>query len=302
MTAALYFLRAGVSLAFTEKLAHGGQLLLTENIENYPAFPCGKQGYEIADLMFEQVKEWVNDRTSMFRDEVLALEPCENPTDADTYHRVKIGDEWIEAKVVVICSGARYKHLGLPGEERLSGRGVSYCALCDGNFFRDQTVAVVGGGNSAMEESLYLARLVKKLYLIHRREDFRAAKCYQDRCFVHPKIEPVRSTVVDEILGENGVSGVRLRHVQTGETRELDVEGVFIFIGFEPVHGFLPEDIELDAKGFIVADGNLQTSVPGIYAAGDVRSKMTRQVATAVGDGAGAASAALSFLEEHKSE
>lgn len=298
MTAALYFLRAGVSLAFVEKLAHGGQLLLTENIENYPGMPGGKQGYEVADLMFKQVKEWVNDETAMFNDEVRELVPAKTPGES---HKLRIGDEWIEAKAVVLATGSRYKRLGVPGEERLIGRGVSYCALCDGNFFRDQTVAVVGGGNSALEEALYLARLVKKLYLIHRRDDFRATKCYQDRCFVHPKIQTVLSHVAEEVVGEDQVTGLKVKDLKSGESRVLEVDGVFVFIGFEPVHGFLPPEFELDAKGFVKAGPELETPVPGIYAAGDVRSKSTRQVVTATGDGAVAASAALSYLEEHKS-
>ena len=292
MTAALYFLRSDISVAFVEKLSHGGQMLLTERIDNYPAFPGGAYGYEIADRMMEQIKEYTNNSYRLLRDEVRTIEPSEGA------HRIQVGGEWIEAKTVIICSGARYKHLDLPGEERLTGRGVSYCALCDGNFFRDQTVAVIGGGNSALEESLYLARLVDKLYLVHRREDFRGAKCYQDKCFMHPKIKTLRSTVVTEIVGQDKVEGVRLKSVSNGDESVLEVDGVFIFIGFEPVHGFLPPQMELDGQGFIVTDNLMRTNLPGIYAAGDVRTKLTRQVATAVGDGATAASAALSYLED----
>lgn len=296
MTAALYFLRSGIRLAFIEKLAHGGQMLMTERIDNYPAFPGGAFSFELADRMLEQLKEYANGAYTYLNDEVKALEPGQDE------HRVLVGDEWIAASSVVICSGARYKKLGLPSEKRLTGRGVSYCALCDGNFFRDQIVAVIGGGNSALEEALYLTRLVKKLYLIHRREDFRGAKCYQDKCVVNPKIEILRSFVVEDLLGEDRVEKIRLRDLKKDQTRTIEVNGVFVFIGFEPVHGFLPEGLKMDRAGFIVTDQECRTSIPGIFAAGDVRSKLCRQVSTAVGDGATAATAAMSYLEgEHAS-
>ncbi len=291
MTAALYFLRSGLQVAFVEKLSHGGQMLTTERIDNYPAFPGGAFAFELADRMLEQLKEYANDAYKYLNDEVKTLEP------GQSQHRVLIGEEWIAARSVVICTGARYKKLGLPSEKRLMGRGVSYCALCDGNFFRDQVVAVIGGGNSALEEALYLTRLVKKLYLIHRREDFRGAKCYQDKCIVNPKIEILRSSVVEEIIGEERVSGIRIHDLKQDQARTINVDGVFVFVGFEPVHGFLPDSLELDTAGFIVTDQECRTSIPGIFAAGDVRSKLCRQVATAVGDGATAATAAMSYLE-----
>lgn len=295
MTATLYFLRSGVNTAFVEKLSHGGQMLMTERIDNYPAFPGGSFAYELADRMMEQLKEFTSDSLYTYlNDEVRAVEPGQGG------HRVLIGDEWIFARSLVICTGARYRKLGLESEKRLTGRGVSYCALCDGNFFRDQVVAVIGGGNSALEEALYLTRLVKKLYLIHRRDEFRGAKCYQDKCVINPKIEILRSTMIEEILGEDQVRGLRVHDLKKGESRTLDVQGVFVFIGFEPVHGFLPQGLELDSLGFIVTDQECRTSIPGIFAAGDVRAKMCRQVATAVGDGATAATSALSYLEgEH---
>jgi thioredoxin reductase (NADPH) len=291
MTAALYLLRSQLSLALVEKLSPGGQVLLTERIDNYPGFPEGVLGYELADAMADHVKAYEFEGFERYNDEVRAMELHEGR------HRVQVGDEWIEAKTVIICSGAKYRKLGLENENRLAGKGVSYCALCDGNFFRDQVVAVVGGGNSALEEALYLTRLVKKLYLVHRREDFRAAKCYQDKCFVSPKIEVKRSRVVEDILGDDQVRGVRLKHVQTQETEEIDVDGVFVFIGFEPQGGYFPEDIELDEQGFVITDCEMATSIPGIYAAGDIRSKVTRQVATAVGEGATAANNAMIYLE-----
>lgn len=294
MTAALYFLRSGICTAFVEKLSHGGQMLMTERIDNYPAFPGGAFAYELADRMMEQLKEFATDAYAYLNDEVKAIEP------GSGLHRVLVGDEWIGARVVVICTGARYKRIGLENEKRLTGRGVSYCALCDGNFFRDQIVAVVGGGNSALEEALYLTRLVKKLFLIHRRDEFRGAKCYQDRCEINPKIEILRNSTVEDILGEDKVEGIRVRDRKIDKVRTLDVDGVFVFIGFEPVLGFLPKEMALDEAGFIMTDQECRTSIPGIFAAGDIRAKLCRQVATAVGDGATAATAAMAYLEgEH---
>jgi len=289
LTAALYLARSGLSVALIEKVAAGGQVLMTHFIENYPGFPEGIEGWKLADIFSKHLDVYpAIDRIS---GDVKAIEPKEGA------HRVLVDAEWIEARAVIIASGARYKRVGIPGEKELLGKGVSYCALCDGNFFRGQDVVVIGGGNSAMEESLYLARLVKKLYLIHRREDFRAQRCYQDRCGINPVIQIMRSSVVEAIEGENQVEGVTVRNLKTGEVTRLDVEGVFVFVGYEPQGGFFPPDIELDASGFIVTDQNFRTAIPGVYAAGDVRSKHVRQVATAVGDGAGAASTVISYLE-----
>ena len=184
-------------------------------------------------------------------------------------------------------------------EKRLQGRGVSYCALCDGNFFRNAPVAVVGGGNAALEESLYLARLASKVYVIHRRDEFRGAKIYQDKLEAMPdKVELVRSSVVTALHGENALTGLSVRDLKTDEIRQIPVEGLFIYVGFEPATAYLPAALERDAQGFIVTDTEMRTSIPGIFAAGDVRSKLCRQVITAAGDGATAAQAAFVFLEQ----
>jgi thioredoxin reductase (NADPH) len=288
MTAALYLLRAGVKTAMVEKLSPGGQVLMTEKIENYPGFPDGLEGWQLADYFSKQLDLYPHD---MLNDEVRSIKV------GKSFHEMTVGDEVVRTKSIILATGARYRKLGIPGEQEMIGRGVSYCALCDGNFYRDRTVAVIGGGNSALEESLYLARLVRKLYLIHRREDFRAAVCYQDKCFTNEKIEVVRSTVVDEIVGDTEVKGVAMRNVQTGETSTLEVDGVFIFVGFEPIMDFVPEEVERDQNG-ILTDNEMLTNIPGIFAAGDIRSKLCRQVATAVGDGATAATSAFSYLEQ----
>jgi thioredoxin reductase (NADPH) len=206
--------------------------------------------------------------------------------------------ESIEAKAVVVCTGAKHRDLGAPGEDKFRGRGVSYCAVCDGNFYRGRDVVVVGGGNSALEETLYLSRIVNKVYLVHRRDAFRGAKIYEDKIRETSNIELVTKSVIDEIRGGNaGMDSVIVRNVETGDTRVIEAEGLFVYVGMLPVSSFVPSEVTRDAIGFIVTDAEMATSVPGIFAAGDVRSKRCRQVSSAVGDGATAATAALTYLE-----
>jgi thioredoxin reductase (NADPH) len=288
MTAALYLLRAGVKTALIEKLSPGGQVLMTSEIENYPGFPKGLQGWELADKFAAHLEDYPLERVN---DEVRSIEF------GSLVHTIKVGEEDVQAKAIVLATGSRYRKLGVPGEERLLGRGVSYCALCDGNFFRDRDVAVIGGGNSALEEALYLARLCSKIYLIHRREEFRGQMVYQHKCFKHEKIEILRSTVIDEIVGEEDVESLRMRNVTTGEESNLKIDGAFIFVGFEPIMDFVPDEVEKDRNG-IITDVEMRTNIPGVFAAGDIRSKMCRQVASAVGDGATAANTAFTYLEQ----
>jgi thioredoxin reductase (NADPH) len=288
MTAALYLLRAGVKTAMVEKLSPGGQVLMTSEIENYPGFPTGLQGWELADKFAAHLESYPLDRIN---DEVRGIEF------GQSVHTIKVGEEDVQAKAIILATGSRYRKLGVPGEERLLGKGVSYCALCDGNFFRDRDVAVIGGGNSALEEALYLARLVNKIYLIHRRDDFRGLACYQDKCFRHEKIEVLRSTVVEEMKGDTGLESLALHNVKTGERSSLEVDGAFVFVGFEPIMDFVPQAVDKDRNG-VITDVEMRTNIPGVFAAGDIRSKMCRQVASAVGDGATAATAAFSYLEQ----
>jgi thioredoxin reductase (NADPH) len=271
-----------------EKLSPGGQVLMTSEIENYPGFPKGLQGWELADKFANHLEDYDLHRLN---DEVREIKV------GSPWHTIVVGDEEVRAKSVVLATGSRYRKLGVPGEERLLGRGVSYCALCDGNFFRDRDVAVIGGGNSALEEALYLARLVNKVYLIHRREDFRGHICYQNKCFANEKIKVIRNKVVDEVLGDSDVEALALRDVCNGEQTRLELDGVFIFVGFEPIIDFVPKEIEMEPNG-VVTDVEMRTNVPGIFAAGDIRAKQCRQVASAVGDGATAATAAFSYLEQ----
>lgn len=290
VTAALYLVRSGCSVILFEKMAAGGQILQTEALENYPGYPKGIKGYELADLFAAHLEGL----------------PVTHSRDAVESVSGEAGDFVVQAggkehicRTVIVCSGAHHRELGLADEKRLQGRGVSYCALCDGNFFRNAPVAVVGGGNAALEESLYLAKLASKVYLIHRRDEFRGAKIYQDKLEAMPdKVELVRSSVVTALHGENALTSLSVRDLKTDEIRQISVEGLFIYVGFEPATAYLPAALERDAQGFIVTDTEMRTSIPGIFAAGDVRSKLCRQVITAAGDGATAAQAAFVFLEQ----
>ena len=290
ITAALYLHRSGCTVALVEKLTPGGQVLQTEAIENYPGFPKGIKGWELADAFAAHLDGLPIQR---FSEAVTAMH-----TEAKL-HKVQVGEQWLTGRSVVLCAGASHKKLGLDDEARLTGKGVSFCAICDGNFFRGQDVVVVGGGNTALEESLYLSKIVRKVYLVHRRESFRGAKTYLDRLSAIPeKVELVRSSVVAAIHGDTALTGVTLRHVQTGEERLLSAEGLFVFVGNEPSVGFVPAEVQRDAQGFIITDTEMRTNVAGIFAAGDIRSKLCRQVSTAVGDGATAAQAAFLYLEQ----
>lgn len=289
ITAALYLLRSGASIAWVEKFAPGGQVLNTEWIDNYPGFPQGIKGYELVDLMANHLEGFSFDKLT---DEVqsMDLQPGE--------HTLQVGQEQVQAKTVVICSGAEHRQLGLPGEEEYGGKGVSYCGLCDGQFFRDQVIATVGGGDTALEESLYLAGLARKVYLIHRRDAFRGKKVYSDKVKGQSNIELVLDTVPTRITGEDQVTGVDVKNVKSGEESSLPVDGVFIFVGIKPQVGFVPDSVERDQAGFLVTDTEMRTNVPGVFAAGDNRSKRCRQITTAVGDGATAGHSAHIYLEE----
>lgn len=292
ITAALYLARSGCEVVLFEKLAPGGQVLLTESLENYPGFPDGIKGYELADRFAEHLN---NLNVTRPRGEVSSVEGQAG----DFTIKAQAGENAYNAKVVLVCSGARHRPLGVPRENELIGRGVSYCALCDGNFYRNVPVAVVGGGNSALEETLYLANIASVVHLVHRRDEFRGAQIYQDKIArLQDKVIVHKSCVVQDLLGEKQLSGVVLQNVKTAEKETIDVEGLFIYVGFLPHTEFLPERVKKDEQGFIITDEEMRTSVPGIFAAGDIRSKLTRQVITAAGDGATAAQAAFVFMEQ----
>lgn len=289
LAAALYLCRAGLNVALTELLAPGGQLLKTAAIDNYPGYPKGIAGWELAETFAAHLQEYPLVR---YTESVTRFEH------EGGMNFLVVGKEQLESRAVIICSGAQPRKLGLADEARLTGKGVSYCALCDGNFFRGQEVAVVGGGNSALEESLYLSRLVARLYLIHRRETFRAAKVLQDKVGASDKIVPVLNHVITDLEGDQALESVVVEDVRTFEKKKLGVQGLFVFVGHAPYGDFLPEALSRDAAGFIITDSEMRTNLPGVFAAGDIRSKQCRQVVTAVGDGATAATAAFSYLEQ----
>ncbi|QJA05473.1 thioredoxin-disulfide reductase [Thermosulfurimonas marina] len=292
LTAYIYAARARLRTLLVEKLAPGGQVLVTDFVENYPGFPEGISGAELMERFTAHAR-------------ALGLEPLQDEAVGlsieGEYRVVHLASgRNLATLTVIVATGARPRKLGVPGEAELTGKGVSYCATCDGPFFRDQVIAVVGGGNTAVQESLFLTRFARKIYLIHRRDKLRATKILQERAFAHPKIEILWDTVVTRILGKEGVEGVRLKNVKTGEERELPVGGVFIFIGIEPATSWLGSTLALDEGGFIITDSEMRTSVPGVFAAGDVRAKACRQIVTAAGDGATAAYMAEQYLAERE--
>lgn len=288
LTSALYLARFGVKVALVEKRTSGGMLLQTSEIENYPGFLRVK-GYELADAMQAQLNLYPVKR---YQGEVTLL------AHAPGKHALKIGEEAIEAKSVIIASGLRFRKLGLPDEERLTGRGVSYCALCDGPFYRGQVVGVAGGGNAALEEALYLAGIAKELHLFHRRDQFRADKVYRDKVLATPNIIVHYNSVITQLHGKDGLEAVTVKTSQPSGTRVLPMNGLFVFIGQDPAAGFLPATLNVDEAGFIITDTEMRTNLHGVFAAGDIRSKLCKQVATAVGDGASAANSAYSYLEK----
>ncbi len=290
LTSALYLCRAGVHAAMVEMVGLGGQVLRTSEIDNYPGFPKGIAGWELADLFNAHLADFPLDR---YTETVTSFTPQDN------YHLLTLGDEQLAARTVIICTGASPKPLGLPEESTFVGRGVSYCALCDGNFFKGQTVAVVGGGNAALEESLYLSRIVKRLYLIHRRGEYRGAHLLQEKITQTPNIEPILRSRVTHLEGQGALSCVHVENTESGAVLKLNVSGLFVFVGHDPQSSFLPLEIRRDPQGFILTDTEMRTNLPGVFAAGDIRSKLCRQVATAVGDGATAATAAFSYLQQH---
>ncbi|MFB0505560.1 MAG: thioredoxin-disulfide reductase [Thermodesulfobacteriota bacterium] len=289
LTAGLYASRARLKALLIEAMIAGGQMTTTDVIENYPGF-SHITGAELSNLMDEQAKGF---GLTVETGEVIGLELVGDQK------LVKTGEKEYRGEAIILCTGTEYRKLGIPGEAEFTGRGVSYCATCDGAFFKDSKVVVVGGGDSALTEALFLTRFAKEITIIHRRDALRATKIYQERAFADPKIDFLWSTVVEEIKGNQTVESVLVKNVTSGEVKEVPTEGVFMFIGITPKTAFLKGVVELDENGYILVDEeNLQTSVEGIFAAGDARKKLLRQVATAVGDGATAAFAVEKYLEE----
>jgi thioredoxin reductase (NADPH) len=288
-TAGIYAGRAQLEPLLITGSAPGGQMALTSEIENYPGFPQGLTGQELTQLMQQQAERF---GTRVQMDEVTAVELSNHPFKVTAY-----GGEY-EAKALIIATGTSPRKLGVPGEAEYTGRGVSYCATCDGFFFQDRKVMVVGGGDSALEEAIFLTRFATQVYVVHRRNRPRAEKVFQERAFRNEKIEFVWDSVVTEVLGDGKVTGVNLKNVKTEEESTLEANGVFIYVGTIPNTRFLGGQLELDDLGYIVTNRQCHTSVPGVFAAGDVQERVLRQISTAVGSGAMAAMEAEKFIAE----
>lgn len=293
LTAGIYAARAGMKVLLLEKAAVGGQILVTDFIENYPGFPKGLTGWELVEAMKTQAEN--------FGVPIESREVTSVDFTGDV-KKVNLSDgAALTATTVILATGASPKKLGVPGEKQFIGKGISTCATCDAPFYRNKAVAAVGGGDTAVQESLYLTKFVDKVYLIHRRDQLRATKILQDRVLANDKVEILWDSIVTKVDGLFGLDKVLVENVKTGETRELAVEGCFIWVGILPNTDFLGGAVEVDDGGFIVTDARMQTSVPGVFAVGDVRNTPLRQVATAVGDAAIAAVSAEHYAEQVKS-
>ncbi|GAB1532224.1 MULTISPECIES: thioredoxin-disulfide reductase [Brevibacillus] len=288
MTAAVYTSRANMSTLMLERGIPGGQMANTEDIENYPGF-TSILGPDLSTKMFEHAQQFGAE---------YAYGEIKEIRDEEPYKRVITGDKEYLTKSVIVATGAEHRLLGVQGEKELSGRGVSYCAVCDGAFFRNKELVVVGGGDSAVEEAVFLTRFASKVTIVHRRDQFRAQKILQKRAFDNEKIEVIWDTELKEIRGEGKVQAVLLQNTKTGEQSEYPADGVFIYVGMDPLTASVrPLGITNDA-GYVLTDEKMNTKVKGVFAAGDVREKMLRQVVTATGDGSIAAQSAQHYVEE----
>lgn len=293
LTAGLYAKRSELNAVVLERGLPGGQLLNTDLIDDYPGLP-EIDGRDLAERMTKHATKFGLQIDTVTARSIKKLE------DGDFRITTEEGIVY-RAHAVILTAGGTPNKLGVPGEEEFAGRGVSYCAICDGAFFKGETIAVAGGGDAAAEEADFLTRYVEKLYLIHRRDELRAQKILQHRVFENPKIEIIWDTVVEEILGdERGMKQLKLRNVKSSEESFLDVTGIFVFIGFRPNTWLVEDHAEHDAGGYLISDRDMRASIPGLFVAGDVRSQLTRQITTAVGDGTTALMAAEKYLTELK--
>ncbi len=286
-TAALYAARAGLSVVVLEKLSPGGQMALSHQIDNYPGFVQGIDGFELAENMQQQAERFgAKTEYAEVRRMGLHGQP----------KMIETSEGFFYGKTVVYCTGAGPKVLSVPGEKELSGRGVAYCAACDGMFYRGKTVVVVGGGNTAAADALILSRVAKKVILIHRRDSLRATKIYHAPLMDAPNVEFLWNSVVTEILHDGKLTGVRVKNTDSGEETQISCDGVFVSIGRTPATELVKGQLELDRDGYVAANETTQTNIPGVYAVGDVRTKLLRQVVTAVADGAMAVHMAEEYL------
>ncbi|MDY0133316.1 MAG: thioredoxin-disulfide reductase [Desulforegulaceae bacterium] len=288
LTAGIYAKRAGLSALLIEKHTPGGQIMITDWIENYPGFPDGLAGYDLTMKMEQQAK---NFDLEIIQEDVKSFET------EGKIKKITLSKSSVNAKAIIIASGCSPRELGIPGEKTMYGKGVSTCATCDGMFFRDKEVVAIGGGDSAVQETLFLTKFVNKVYLVHRRDKLRATKILQERLFANDKIEMVWDSVPVEIKGTKEVESVLVKNIKTEEIKEIKAQGCFIWVGTIPNTEFINNEIKVDQSGFIITDPKMETSVKGIFAAGDVRNTPLRQVATAVGDAAIAAFYADQYIE-----
>ncbi|MDX9959587.1 MAG: thioredoxin-disulfide reductase [Spirochaetia bacterium] len=289
MGAAQYGARANLRTLVIEEMAHGGQALLIDKLENYPGLVPVVDGYTWAENMRSQAEEFGAEIRS---GSVNAIRK------EDHRMAVETTDGTLHAKAVVLATGAKHRHVGVKGEEEFAGRGVSYCATCDGPFFKGKPMVVVGGGDAACDEAMYLSKLTDRIIMVHRKDRFRAQKALADRVLSNPKIEMHWDTVIDENKGDKSVNAVTLRNLKTGETTEVTASAVFVFVGSIPQTAAVPPEVARDEAGSIVTNDRMETSLPGLYAVGDVRTTPFRQVITAVADGAVAAHCAAQYIDE----
>ena len=291
LAAAVYAARGGMKTVIFEKALVGGQITTTADVENYPGFEENMSGFDIADKMRKQAEKFgteiklENIKSIQWNNFIKSVE-----TDSNKYN----------AKTVILATGANPRKLGVQGEAKYTGRGVSYCATCDGALYRDKTVAIVGGGDSAVEEAIFLTKFAKKVYIIHRRDELRAVKLIQKRAFENDKIEIIWDSIVKEIKGGDFIEKIELYNKKTKVGSELELDGIFIYVGIIPNNELVKSVVELDEQGFIITDPTMHTKIPGLYAAGDVVQKVLRQVITAASDGATAAFSAEKWIEENK--
>jgi thioredoxin reductase (NADPH) len=288
LTAGMYASRGGLKTLLIERMMSGGQVVNAEKIENYPGFPDGLHGAEFGPLLQDQA---IRNGLEIRMGEVDGL-----TRDGDIWQVSSYGEN-IPTRVVIVAGGSTLRKLGIPGEEELHGAGVSYCATCDGGFFTGQTVGVVGGGDSALDEALVLTQFAEKVIIFHRRDSFRAEKVWQERVAQNPKIEVRWNTTVEAVLGEGEVTGVSITDTVTGETSRVDLSGLFIYVGLDPNTEYLQNLLELDNSGHVPTDIWMRTALDGLFAAGDIRQHSAAQLVTAAGDGATAAIAARRYLE-----
>jgi thioredoxin reductase (NADPH) len=293
LTAAIYAGRAALRTLVVGSAMQGGQIATTSMVENYPGFPEGINGFELATSFVRQAEAF---GARILNDAASEVDLTAHP------FVVKTHDQTYRARAVIIATGAFPRKLGIPGEKEFFGRGVSTCATCDGFFYRDKVAVVIGGGDSAIDEGLFLTRFARQVIVVHRRDELRASKQLQARAFANPKMHFVWDSVAEEILGDSGVTGVRVRNVKSGETRFIQTDGVFVYVGLVPATKIFRGQVEMDASDYIVTDSHQRTSVPGVFAAGDVQNPDFRQVVIAAGSGATAAIEADRFLSAHPLE